>query len=123
MENNLKLDLSSNVSIFQQIVNVVEARIITQELMAEDFLPSVRETALANLINPNTVAKAYQELQRMGLVKSVRGKGLKVCNANPEVWESRKWEILEKKIHDLLRTAEKLKISKSDLLNMIKELK
>ncbi|MES2964016.1 MAG: GntR family transcriptional regulator, partial [Bdellovibrionota bacterium] len=65
------IDPTSQTPIFQQIVDELEKRILTGELSAGDFLPSVREFAVANSVNPNTIAKAYQQLQSLGLVESV----------------------------------------------------
>ncbi|MEK7356917.1 MAG: GntR family transcriptional regulator, partial [Bdellovibrionota bacterium] len=61
------IDPTSQTPIFQQIIDELERRIITGVIKTDEFLPSVREFAVSNAVNPNTVAKAYQQLQVLGL--------------------------------------------------------
>lgn len=70
--------------IFQQIVDGVRLGIAGGELAAGSRLPSVRSLAIQLTVNPNTVAKAYNELIAEGLIESQRGVGVFVC-------EQRQW--------------------------------
>lgn len=69
------LDENSGVPIYLQIVEQVRRRIATGALRPGDQLPSVRETALRLRINPNTVARAFGELEREGVVETRQGSG------------------------------------------------
>ena len=64
-----------NVPIYIQIMNYIKRKIITEELRRGDKLPSVRELAEAIKVNPNTVQRAYQELERENVAYSQRGLG------------------------------------------------
>lgn len=97
----LKIDTDSNVPLFQQIIDGLELQILMGNLKPGDFLPSVREFALAHSLNPNTVSKAYQLLQSQGLIEAIRGLGLKVSPMASKDAEKRKAEILEQKVAEI----------------------
>lgn len=120
MSRKIAIDFKSPVPIFQQIVNEVEREVLVGELKEGDFLTSVREFAIANTVNPNTVAKAYQQLQAMGLVESVRGKGLVVKKLREKAASDRREDIITEKIKDLIEVSASLKLSIDDLVELIR---
>ncbi len=120
MNVKLNIDFDSQIPIFQQIVNEVERKILIGELREDDLLKSVRQVAVENTINPNTVAKAYQTLQTMGLVESVRGKGLRVKRLKSKTALTRRDDLITEKISELLTFADSLNVSSSELIELIK---
>ena len=70
------IDLHSTVAVYLQIENHVQFAITAGRLTAGDQLPSVRELSERLEVNPNTVAKAYRDLEVMGLLYTRRGKGV-----------------------------------------------
>ncbi|MDO4552324.1 MAG: GntR family transcriptional regulator [Bacillota bacterium] len=70
-----RIDLKSRKSIYEQVVDNVKELIITGVLQTEARLPSVRELASSLTINPNTVQKAYRELERQGYIYTAAGLG------------------------------------------------
>lgn len=70
-----QLDPQSKASIYEQVVDYMKKMMITQVLKADDKLPSVREFSKAIMVNPNTVSKAYKELERQGFTYTISGKG------------------------------------------------
>ena len=70
-----QLDLHSRTPIYQQLKDKILRLIMAGAIGAGDPLPSVRVLARELGINPNTVAKAYQDLEKSGLIYSVAGKG------------------------------------------------
>ena len=76
----LKLDSASPIPMYLQIVEQVRRAIAAGGLQADDEMPSVRALASAHLINPNTVARAYLELEREGLLSKRRGAGTYVAH-------------------------------------------
>ena len=121
MKDSFQLDESSDIPIYQQIVNSVERAILTGSLKKGDFLPSVRDFAVRNHVNPNTVSKAYQLLQGQGLAESVRGLGLKVSTLEESSSNKRKKELLLASIDALIETAWNLKVSKEDLFHAMED--
>jgi GntR family transcriptional regulator len=81
----LRVDPSSAEPVFQQIVDHVKRAIATGQLRPEDRLPSVRDLAKELVINPNTIARAYQVLEAEGVTYSRRGAGTFIAARKPAV--------------------------------------
>lgn len=71
----LQLDLQSRQPIYEQLMLKMSEMIILGVLKADEQIASVRSLARDLGVNPNTVQKAYQELERQGIIYSVAGKG------------------------------------------------
>lgn len=69
------IDLTSRIPIYEQIYEKIIGLILNGTLKENDQLPSVRSLAKSTGVNPNTVAKAYQELERNKIIYSVPGRG------------------------------------------------
>ncbi|MBQ6555854.1 MAG: GntR family transcriptional regulator [Firmicutes bacterium] len=69
------IDIRSNVPIYEQLVGQVKRAVVQGLLKKGDLIPSVRKMAAELGVNPNTVAKAYQELEHQGVTITVRGRG------------------------------------------------
>jgi GntR family transcriptional regulator len=88
------IDFQSRIPIYEQIVNQVERFIITGILKENEQLPSVRQIAYEIGINPNTIQKAYTELERRGIIVSIIGKGSFITDKTSS--------IINKKIDDII---------------------
>ena len=75
MTIEIKLDLKSGVPFYRQVIDQVKAAIATESLSPGDRLPTVRQLAVDLSINPNTVSRAYTELELTGLVETQMGSG------------------------------------------------
>lgn len=71
----LQLDFRSRVPVYEQLTEKIKELIVHKVMKADEQLPSVRELALELTINPNTIQKAYRELERQGFIYSIQGKG------------------------------------------------
>ncbi len=71
----LQLNFKSRVPVYEQLTEKIKELIIHNVLKHDEQLPSVRELALELTINPNTIQKAYRELERQGYIYSIQGKG------------------------------------------------
>jgi GntR family transcriptional regulator len=69
------LDVRSRQPIYEQLIEKIKESIIIQALQPDEKLPSVRSLSQDLTVNPNTIQKAYRELERQGYVYSVQGKG------------------------------------------------
>jgi GntR family transcriptional regulator len=69
------IDFSSGVHVYKQIINYVYAAIGNGELKEGDKLPTIKELAGQLNVNPNTIAKAYRELELKGVIEGKRGNG------------------------------------------------
>ena len=71
----LQLDLKSRKSIYEQVMDQLKEQIMTGQMATGEKLPSVRELSKSITVNPNTVQKAYRELERQGYVYTTSGVG------------------------------------------------
>lgn len=69
------INTTSDKAIYEQIIDNIKELTIRNILKTEDKLPSVRQMASILSVNPNTVSKAYQELERQKIIHTVRGRG------------------------------------------------
>jgi GntR family transcriptional regulator len=99
------IDPSSGVPIYEQIVRQVKFAIAEQTLTAGQLLPSVRQLSHDLAINPNTVARAYQQLQADGLLEPLRGRGLAVCAGGIAKCKRFRGSLLESRIAAVLAEA------------------
>ena len=95
----------STVPIYEQIVAQVTFGIASGAVDPGSLIPSVRELAQQLLVHPNTVARAFQELERRGLVEAKRGRGMEVTAAAPALCKAQRQEILRGRIRAALREA------------------
>ena len=78
------LDLQSGVPVYRQLIDQVRTGIASGSLTAGDQLPTVRQLAVDLAINPNTVMRAYRELELGGLLETHQGTGTFISNRKPE---------------------------------------
>lgn len=82
------IDLTSRIPIYEQIYKKIIELIIKGTLCENDQLPSVRSLAKDTGVNPNTVAKAYQELERNGIIYSLQGRGSFIAKPDDLLFQS-----------------------------------
>jgi GntR family transcriptional regulator len=78
------LDLHTGVPVYRQLIDQVRTGIASGSLAAGDQLPTVRQLAVDLAINPNTVMRAYRELELGGLLETHQGTGTFISNRKPE---------------------------------------
>lgn len=117
----INIDVRSSRPIYEQIIHGVKENILKGLLMPGDKLPSVREMSSLITTNPNTVSKAYTELERQGVIETIRGKGTYVSsNYKPRMEESR-MEKLKEDIKKIILEAHYMGIKKEDIVKLINE--
>ena len=77
---HIRISAGSPQSIYRQIADQIRRAVVSEELKTGDPVPSVRQLAKELVINPNTVAKAYSELTRDGVLEGQPGRGFVVAN-------------------------------------------
>src|ERR1700735_877806 len=91
------------VPIYEQIVAQVIYGVAAGTLEVGAFIPSVRELAEQLLVHPNTVAPAFQELERAGVVVPRRGRGMEVTEQAPDACKTRRQQLVRERIRQALR--------------------
>ena len=118
----IQVDVRSRVPIYEQIINSIKQMSISGVLLPDEKLPSVRELAKDMTINPNTIQKAYQELERQGIIYIKRGQGTFI---NPDIKAKNKEEKmanLKETINTIVVESIYLGISKEELIEIIKNI-
>lgn len=92
----LFVDLRSAKPLYEQIKDSIRSQMVHGLLLPDDKLPSVRELAQSAAINPNTIQKAYRDLEAEGLIYTAPGRGCFVATIGQELKEKRKSELLQK---------------------------
>ena len=99
------LDLSSGVPYYRQIIKQVEMAIMDGRLSQGKQLPTVRSLAVGLQINPNTVARAYNELEIRGIVNTQQGTGTFISGKTIELDDDERVEIMDSLIRSFLSNA------------------
>ena len=97
-----KLDLKSGVPFHRQIVDQIRYGIASDRLMPGEQLPTVRELAVHLQVNPNTVRKAYSELEILGILDTQQGTGTFVSHRQVEIGEDEKQRMLRQICDELV---------------------
>jgi len=97
-----KLDLKSGVPFHRQIVDQIRFGIASDRLMPGEQLPTVRALAVDLQINPNTVRKAYSELEILGILDTQQGTGTFVSDKQVEIGEDEKKRMLRQICDELV---------------------
>ena len=115
----IQINYSDSRPIYEKVKDSLRQLILSGALPADSRLPSVRELAVSLTINPNTIQRAYRELESEGYIVSVPGKGSFVSRDRAAV-EARRAE-LTGKLNALAAEFEALGVTRQELAAMIKE--
>ena len=116
----IQLDLHDTRPIYEQIKEKTKDLIIKGILTENQKIPSVREAASFLAINPNTIQKAYKELENEGYLYSIRSKGYFVSSVD-KVLKDKKISDLNKKLDETLNELICLKADKKQVVSIIKK--
>lgn len=111
-------DFSKDKSIFIQIVERIESDIVSGKYAPGDKLPTVRELAVEAAVNPNTMQKAYGELERLGLVYTQRTNGRFVTDDARLIEKTRK-ELAKKTAQEFLSRMNEIGISVEEAVKLL----
>ncbi len=115
----IKIDKQSRVPIYEQLVEQIEQLILSTVLEENTLIPSVRSLSLELSVNPNTIQKAYNELEVKGITYSVPGVGRFVSKEALEILKKERLKSFEK----LKDAVEDLKLSGMELETVIDKIK
>ena len=111
------LDYKDRRPIYEQVTEKLKELMLLGVLKENEPLPSVRSLAMDLSINPNTIQRAYAELERKGYIYTVKGKGSFVAE-NGEMKENRRKEVLIQ-VSEIIDEAIRLGISDREIKNMV----
>jgi GntR family transcriptional regulator len=112
---------TDGVPIYVQIVNQIKYLVASGRLSPGDELPAIRVLAEQLIINPNTVARAYRELELAGLVEKRRTAGTYVSDQGSPLARRERVKILTQRIDALLAEARQMDFSFEDLVKLLEQ--
>ncbi len=116
-----KMDPGSSTPPFRQIEEQIKYAIATGALRAGEKLPSIREVATQTRVNRNTIAKAYTELERQGIIVSRHGQGSFVSEADTAIQKRQRLKLLEDMVRDLYVEAYHFQISNEEIQQIVRK--
>jgi GntR family transcriptional regulator len=117
-----QLDLHSGVPVYRQIIDHVTAGIAAGTLKAGDQLPTVRQVAIDLSINPNTVTRAYRELEIRGVLDTQQGTGTFIGRQNVERDEAERQRRLNRLVGQFVARAGAHGFMVDELIRQLRDL-
>jgi GntR family transcriptional regulator len=117
----IKVNASSFIPIYEQIKIEFKKEIFRGDLKPNDPLPSIRDLATELLINPNTVARAYRELEMEGIIYTRRGKGCYVSDDSAQMMTKERKSILIKSFDELIEEAKKFGLEREEIKKLFED--
>jgi GntR family transcriptional regulator len=117
------IDTKSGVPFYRQIIEQVKFAIARGDLVTGDQLPTMRQLAVDLSVNPNTVIRAYRELEIAGILETHQGSGTFVGRQKPRVDELERQRMLDQILTDLLARAAGYGFSLGDVLEGLRQRK
>lgn len=114
----LRIDPRSSTPIYEQIELGVKELILKGALKVGEKLPSVREMSSILTINPNTISKAYGELERDGIIETLRGKGTFITDNYQGKVDEKKMKYISGELKKLILEANYGGISKANFMKL-----
>lgn len=115
----IQIDNKSSLPIYQQIVDKIKEEILKGTLEKGDRLPSVRELSAMITANPNTVSRAYSELERQKVIETMRGRGTYVTSDYEATIDEKRVKAMQEDIKKIIIEAKYMGISKEKLVKMV----
>ncbi len=115
----IHITTADGVPIYQQIVNQVKYLVASGRLSPGDEMPPIRVLAERLIVNPNTVARAYRELEAAGIVEKRRTAGTYVSEQGSPLARKERVKILTERVDALLAEARQMDISFEELVKLL----
>ena len=116
-----RIDPDNGVPIYDQIARQVKYAVANGALRAGELVPSVRELAMLLTVNPNTVSKAYRDLQNESVLETMRGEGLRVARLAVERCRKARQRLLEERMTAVATEALQSGINESEYFSLARE--
>lgn len=116
-----RIDPDNGVAIYDQIARQVKYAVANGALRAGELVPSVRELAMLLTVNPNTVAKAYRDLQNESVLEAMRGEGLRVAKQAVDRCRKARQRLLEERMSSVATEALQSGLSDDEFFTLVRE--
>ena len=118
---NLFFDIhtSNGVPVYEQVARQIVCAIASGGLETGQMIPSVREMAKDLAINPNTVARAYRQLQDESILETVRGSGIAVVTGAKQKCRTKRSKVIRGRIAGVMEEARQSQLTDDEIMKMI----
>lgn len=110
------------LAIYEQIVSQLKDAVVSGELSAGEALPSIRALAGELQVSVITTKRAYEELEKEGLIRAMPGKGFYVCEYNTDYLKEKQMMILEQRLGEVIANAKHAGLSCAEIVEMVEAL-
>ena len=116
------LSTTLNLPIYEQIINQIRDAVVSGELREGEGMPSIRALARDLQVSVITTKRAYEELEKEGVLASVPGRGFYVCKQNNDMLREKQMRNLEQRFMDLLKDSKNAGMSIEDVIELVRVL-
>lgn len=113
------ISMSNGVPVYEQIARQITYAIASGGIVKDEMVPSVRKLSRELAVNPNTVARAYRQLQDSGVLETVRGEGLVVTRGATAKCKTSRKRLMSERIQTVLEEARQSQLSESEIDSLI----
>jgi len=117
----VSIDPTNGLAIYDQIVRQIKFAVASRAIRPGELVPSVRELAKAAAVNPNTVARAYRELQAEGVLETVRGTGLAVTQSAPAYCRRERVKLIRQRLKQVLEEAAQSGLTLDEIRSLVEQ--
>ncbi len=118
----IKINASSSKPLYEQIVDNIKSNYVKGYLKPGDEIPSVRKLAMQLSVTPNTVAKAYQELERDKVIVTIRGKGTYISSESDIKMNDERLDSIRKEMTTKIVELTYMGMSKDEIISMFEDI-
>lgn len=119
---NISINNSSTIPLYEQIQNQIKNQILNSYLKSGDGLPSIRNLAKELKVSIITTKRAYEELEKEGLIETVTGKGTFVATQNTERLKEMTMYEIESKLEEIIKQAKSVGVSLEEGIDIFKSI-
>ena len=117
----IHINTQDGVPIYLQVVNQIKYLVAAGRLSAGEELPAIRTLAEKLIVNPNTIARAYRELEHAGIVEKRRTAGTFVTDQGSPLARRERLKIVTERIDQLLAESEQMDVSLDDIIKLLNQ--
>ena len=118
----IRLSADNPDPMYRQVTDQIRDAIAAGDLQADQLLPSIRELALELGVSVITIKRAYQDLEKAGLIRARRGMGSFVCPVDAEDMRQAKLEEIEGELKGILARGRKFDITAADVTRLLRQI-
>jgi GntR family transcriptional regulator len=116
----ISIDFSNELPIYDQVIRQVKFAVAAGALKAGDMAPSVRDLARELTLNPNTVARAYRQLQADGVLVPLRGTGMAVAEGMVESCRKERQGLIRSRVQRVLAEAKQSGLKSEEIFALVR---